>query len=122
MSPDEIIDLDKDLIKRGNKEYCPQYCSFVPQVINKLVGKRDKLRGNHPVGVYYDKQLNKYTAKLTLNSKSKHLGCFLTPEEAFYAYKKAKEKHIKKMAWKYKDVLDRRVYQSLMRYRILITD
>ena len=45
-------------------------------------------------GVSFHKKANKYQARIRVNGKRKHLGLFLTPEDASYAYEtKAKEIH-----------------------------
>ena len=45
-------------------------------------------------GVSFNKPLNKYQARININGKLKHIGLFLTPEEASEAYEaKAKEYH-----------------------------
>jgi hypothetical protein len=54
--------------------------------------------------------------------KAIHLGYFYTPDEAFNAYKEAKEAYIKSLAEKWKDKIDPRVYEALMKYRVEITD
>ena len=51
-----------------------------------------------------------------------HLGYFSKPDEAFNAYKEAKEVYIKSLAEKWKDKIDPRVYEALMKYRVEITD
>ena len=119
---DEKVELDKDIIKKENKIYSPEFCSFVPQSINNLLTKCDKVRGEYPIGVCFEKRSNKYRSQIQINGKSKHLGLFSTPTEAFQSYKCAKKKQIKVMANKYKNVLDIRVYDSLMDYNVEITD
>jgi hypothetical protein len=119
---DEGVQLDKDLIKRNNKIYCPEYCSFVPKSINTLVVKSDKARGKYPVGVYFDKQSNKYKSQIVINRKKKNLGRFATSLKAFQSYKVEKEKQIKIITNKYKEVLDIKVYKYLMHYEVLIND
>lgn len=47
---------------------------------------------------------------------------FKTPELAFQAYKQAKEAFIKQQAEKWKDRIDIRAYEALLRYEVLITD
>lgn len=115
---DEKVDLDKDIIKKNNKIYSPEYCSFVPQSINKLIIKCGKTRGKYPIGVSSHKNTNGYRARLG----NKHLGFFSTQQKAFRAYKKEKEKQIKIMANKYKEVLNKKVYDSLIEYQIEIAD
>jgi hypothetical protein len=55
-------------------------------------------------------------------AKEKYLGRFVTPEEAFQVYKQAKEAYIKEVAELYKDQIDIRVYEALMKYEVDIND
>jgi len=114
--------LDKDILQKGNKLYSKDTCCFVPHEINSLLTKRDNDRGEFPVGVCFDKHAGKFKARLNINGKAKHLGLFPTPEEAFQAYKAAKEAQIKVVAQQWKDQLDERVYQALLKYTVEITD
>lgn len=82
--------LDKDILKQGNKIYSPKTCLFVTSNINKLLLDNKMNRGLHPVGVYFSKSNNKFIARLNINGKQKHLGCFSNPEEAHEVYKTAK--------------------------------
>lgn len=116
----ERVELDKDIIKRGNKIYCPEYCSLVPQSINAMLTKNNKFRGEYPIGVY--KKTNRYIAVTNRNKKKRYIGNFSTPTEAFCAYKKEKEKEIKFRANKYKGVLNEKVYKSLIKYKVKISD
>ena len=114
--------LDKDILVKGNKIYSPETCCFVPQDVNKILCSRRKLRGEFPVGVSFHKQLGKFKAAINHYGKSKHLGVYKTPEQAFNAYKAAKESHIKEMAKEWKDRIDERVYQALLSYEVHIDD
>lgn len=49
--PGEVMCLDKDILCKGNKIYSREICIFVPERINILFTKRDKARGNNPIGV-----------------------------------------------------------------------
>ena len=44
-------------------------------------------------GVYYEKNLSKWRARIHTNGKTINLGCFHTPQEAAHAYQEAKEKY-----------------------------
>ncbi len=90
--------------------------------MNVILTHRRKDKGLYPVGVYHNKRTNKYIAQISKFKKVTHLGCFVTPEEAFYAYKQAKESYIKEVAEIYKDQIDLRVYVALMDYEVDIND
>ena len=115
-------ELDKDILQKGNKLYSKDTCCFVPLEVNSLLIKSDNSRGEWPVGVCFNKRDGKFMARLKINGKQKHLGYFTTPEEAFQAYKLAKEANIKVVAEKWKHQLDERVFQALMAYEVSIDD
>lgn len=112
--------LDKDILFPLNKIYSSDTCCFVPQEINVLFVKNNKNRGKYPIGV--SKANKKYVASVTKNNVPIKLGRFDTPEEAFQAYKTAKEKYIKEVADKWKDQITEQVYKALINYQIEITD
>ncbi len=114
--------LDKDILSNGVKEYSEQNCVFVPQEINKLLNKHKIHRGEYPIGV--SKYKNKrFMAGFSGNGiKNNCLGYFDTSEEAFAAYKTAKEQYIKTVAEKWKHKIDPRVYQAMLNYQVNVTD
>ena len=116
------FNLDKDILVKGNKIYSEDTCCFVPAEINGLFVSSRATRGANPNGVYYDKVRENYQAYVRVNGKKCALGRYTTSEEAFYAYKKAKEAHIKDVANKWKEQIDIRVYNALMNWAIEITD
>lgn len=116
--------LDKDILIKGNKYYSPETCCFVPPEINTLL-LNDKSKRNKkelPVGV--SKCGNGYRSRISCKNKIIEIGTFDTPEEAFYAYKEAKEAYIKEVAQEYFDKgrITKRVYDALMKYEVEITD
>ena len=118
--------LDKDILKKGNQIYSPETCCFVPNEINTLFTKRQNHRGNTPIGVIYCKERRGfkecYKVLFTKGSKKTYIGCFKTAEDAFQAYKKSKEDWIKELANKYRDKLDKHVYNALIEYEVNIND
>ena len=112
--------LDKDILVKGNKIYSPSTCCFVPKEINNLFIKCKNIRGEYPIGVKKS-QRGGFVAQINIKKKV-NLGSFKTPEEAFKAYKNAKEAWIKKVADKWKDKLEQRVYEALCNYQVEITD
>lgn len=111
-------ELDKDILVKGNKIYSPENCDFVPQEINNLFIRREKERGDLPIGVTYSKNRTRFRA--TVNKK--RIGTFDTIEEAFQAYRVAKEKRIKEFAHKWKPFITERIYNALINYQVEITD
>ena len=107
-------DLDKDIIRVGNKKYCPECCSIVPTEINLLFTIRKATRGDLPISVYYNKESGNYAAQISRFGVMNTIGLYDTPEEAFAVYKAAKEAHVKVVADRYKEVLKPEVYNALM--------
>lgn len=119
------MDLDKDILIKGNKHYSPDTCIFVPHSINNIFTKRNANRGLLPIGVSIDKNKTnkKYVAQCRSITKGvRGLGYFYTPDEAFLAYKQAKEKYIKEIADVHKHQIPEKLYNALYRYEVEITD
>ena len=114
--------LDKDILVKGNKIYSPDTCCFIPSQINSLFSHVKSSKGEYPVGVSYVKGRGNFHAYYSKNGKRVNLGHFKTPEQAFQAYKKAKESHIRFMANLWKGRIDDKVYQALMSYEVHIDD
>ena len=115
--------LDKDLLIKGNKVYSESTCVFIPREINQVLVKRTASRGEHLIGVCWDKTTNAFRAMVSKGKgKSEWLGYFKTEIEAFNAYKQAKEAFVKEQASKFKSQIDPRAYNALMKYTVEITD
>ena len=123
---DEKLQLDKDILHKGNKIYSLENCVLVPDYINFLFIKNDTKRGEYPIGVSYHKRAKKYQARCNVNGKLKSLGLYNSLEEAFNAYKVAKEQEIKRVA---NDCVskgfitkDSRLYNAMISYQVKIDD
>ena len=123
---DEKLNLDKDILHKGNKIYSLENCVLVPDYINSLFIKNDAVRGQYPIGVCYRKGAKKYQAQCNINGKQISLGLYNTIEEAFNAYKIAKENEIKRIAnecvSKGYITQESRLYNAMMGYQIGIDD
>ena len=115
------MNLDKDILIKGNKIYSPETCIFVPKNINLLFVKSDAKRGDYPIGVNYNKRSGKFVARCGEYGKRVNLGTFRTPEEAFNAYKNAKMDRICELANFYysKNAIKKEVYDNLINLVIL---
>lgn len=121
----EGFKLDKDLTVIGSNLYSPDTCSFIPNRINCVLGRKDYHTGlKHqglPVGVSYHKRDKKYTSQYFDGEKLQHLGYYSTPESAFRIYKNSKEAILKDLAQEYfdKGEISLSVYNNLMDYEVL---
>lgn len=114
--------LDKDIIEKGNKVYSPDKCSFVPVCINNLFTLRVNKRGDYPLGVHRERRSGRFVAQVNIESKRVCLGRFDSVDEAFCAYKMAKERVIRSFAEKYKGEINNRTYDSLSKWTVEVTD
>lgn len=112
--------LDKDILVKGNKEYAPDKCCFVPSEINGLFAKCTSIRGEHPIGVQYYNGV--YIASMRKYIKKVYLGRYNDSFSAFQRYKLEKESWIKEVADKWKDQLEPKVYKALHSYKVEIDD
>ena len=120
---DEIMNLDKDILYKGNRLYSPETCVFVPQNINSLFIKSNAVRGDLPIGVKLDKRSGKYQARCNDGQRNRVcLGTYSTPEEAFYAYKEYKETIIKEIADSYQNEIPIILYEAMYNYEVEIND
>ena len=124
--PGEKMCLDKDILCKGNKVYSRETCIFVPQRINTLFTKRDKSRGDTPIGVTPTSSGNYRVDCHNGYGKTIYLGTYSTREEAFQAYKEYKEKVIKEVIDSYEGIIPEPFYSRLKtamyNYEVEITD
>lgn len=122
--------IDKDILIKGNKIYSPETCCLVPYYVNSLFVKQELARGDLPIGVYYNKEDERYRAIVSMrirNEKQYDMECgqFPTPEDAFYlGYKPYKENYIKQVAQEEFDKgnITKKCYDAMMNYEVEITD
>lgn len=124
----EKLDVDKDFKVKGNKIYCAENCLIIPSRINRMVRHYKVEKYKNPIGVRNSNIRFEATIGRWDNGavKVKYIGAYDTPEQAFQAYKQAKEAYIQQAANEYKqkygDKFPDKVYQALMNYRVEITD
>ena len=117
------MELDKDILIKGNKIYSPETCVFVPGEINRLLINKKSVRGEYPVGVHLHKKNQNFISRYSMGEgRIFHIGSYNTPEEAFKAYKLFKEDLIKQRAEQYKEFIPYKLYNALINYQVNITD
>jgi hypothetical protein len=67
----------------------------------------------------YNKRYKHYLAKVSNGGDDSYVQFFKTREEALEAYKVEKELRIKGLANKWKGVIEDRVYDAMMRYKVM---
>lgn len=92
--------LDKDILVRGNKIYSPETCAFVSQEVNKFISESDASRGDWPIGVCWDKAMQKFMAQISnpFTKKNENLGHYLCSNEAHIMWLKRKLEFAKRLA------------------------
>lgn len=116
----ERMELDKDILCKGNKVYSPDNCVFVPQGVNSLFIRANKLRGDLPIGVTRNR--GRLMVSFSKYGKQQVIYGFNNPIEAFNTYKRHKEQYIKEVAECYKPHIPTRLYEAMLRYEVEITD
>lgn len=120
--PGECVQLDKDILYKGNRIYSPETCVFVPSSINVLFTHKPIKQNNLPIGCNYNHGKIQVTCRT--NYKQTIIGRFELDDinGAFNAYKEFKEKYIKQIAEEYYYIIPDRLYHALMNYEIEIND
>ena len=113
--------LDKDILSVLNKIYSEHTCVFIPREINMFFVINKKHRGNYPIGVSYCKRSCKFKSTYS-GGGEKYISIHEDEWSAFLAYKRVKEARAKDLAEKWKHSIDKRVYDKLMSYKVLLTD
>ena len=115
----EGYQLDKDLIKRGNKVYSPEYCAFVPDYVNTALLANKK--GQYPLGVtmWNAARAKCFVAQCSSrcsDNNSKYLGYFTDPFEAHKAWQEAKIASLQMVLDEYRKAIgfDSRVEQTFL--------
>lgn len=109
--------LDKDVIKPGNRLYSPELSVFVNSKVNGLLKKATAIRGNYPIGVSKHKVNGPFEAKISIDGKQIRLGFFKKANDAHDAWRKAKKARLLEVA---NEQVDDRVKNGLILHANLI--
>jgi len=120
---DEKMELDKDILIKGNKIYSPDTCIYVPSYINQIF-KGFENNNNNKVSTGISKTIRKNKNCVTIRylvyiwkyGKSIYFGSYENLSEAKDIYIKEKTKHILEIANKYKDKIPIKLYSSMCSY------
>lgn len=85
----------KDRNGLNNQKENLRLATVAQQNINRKVPSNNT---SNYKGVHYDKKLNAWMARISIDSKRKYLGCYKTPNKAARAYNKAALEHFGEFA------------------------
>lgn len=115
-------DLDKDLLIEGNKEYSEKYCVLIPKSLNVFLTDKKMVTGKSPIGYYWNTDHLKYRAKVSCPERGEvGLGYFDRKEDAFEAYKFAKESIARRWCERLENrefVVDERVIERMRNWTV----
>lgn len=102
-------ELDKDLLGGVDKHYSPDHCVFLPKELNTFFISKN---ADQTKGFYKHKKSGKYLVRCGTD----YIGLFETEQLAHESYINAKKHKASKLLEKYKDNLDIRVVNKLIKY------
>lgn len=111
----EQVDLDKDILVKGNKIYSPETSIFAPHSINTYFENLTR----EPI---YLSKLYKYRMDIFIEGKNINIGYYDTEEKAKKAFIKHKEAAILAKADLYKDSIPRKLYDAMVNWSIELSD
>lgn len=111
--------LDKDIIKWGNKVYCPEYCRLVPEKINSFLNNFEDTRSTGtPNGVNWKEKNKKYQVSIKdEDSKTKYLCITDDVAYGYEVYRTEKEKIAKILADRYRTVVNEEIISALYNFK-----
>lgn len=116
----EQMQLDKDILIKGNRVYSPETCIFVPSRINGIFTKDSQTssKGLPPLTFYEPERTKKYVVR----SHDEYIGSFKTIEEAVKASNRYKEIMYKSAAYEYKGKIPEKLYKAMLDYAMDVTN
>lgn len=90
------LELDKDILFKGNKEYSPSTCLFVTPEVNSSMCFDKSKRTGLPSGISLVGK--RYTARCVVGDKRIFVGSFASIDEAEIEYNRVKLDNIKEIA------------------------
>lgn len=103
----EQVDIDKDILIKGNRVYSPDTCLIVPHHINTMFETIPKY-------TIYCKRSNTYKAMIKVKNKNIVLGYYQTEQEAQEVYRLHKQSRIIALADEYKSKIPTKVYKAII--------
>jgi hypothetical protein len=115
-------ELDKDILRPKNTVYCPEYCSIVPAIMNRIFRDTRRVRGVLPIGVYIAPSGEGVIVRLSKHGVLHYVGRYVCITQAYKAYQKHHRAYCSELADMYEGKVDNRVVERLRRYKRHVRD
>lgn len=110
-------EIDKDLLSVNDiKCYSPDTCCFLPHELNSFLSTCTHKPTTKSPHIGIAKTQNKYEARINTRKGMLYLGRFETLDEAINVYNKVKKQRFLEHIEKYKDQLEPRVLDALLKF------
>lgn len=110
---DRKVDLDKDVLVRGNTVYGSETCTLIPHFTNTIFENRGA-----DTNIVLNNDTGKYDVTMSILGKKEDIGSFNTEEEAKQGFIDYKQDYIRKFAKKCKGKVPNKTYEAMMNWVI----
>jgi hypothetical protein len=118
----EKMQLDKDILIKGNKIYSPDTCIIVPSYINSLFRIYNIERNKVHIGITESRRKNgtgitiRYRPTIWKNGDLVYLGSYKTKNEAIDKYIMEKNRYFLEVSNRYKEYIPEKLYLAMINY------
>lgn len=108
------VDLDKDIMIKGNTVYSQETCALVTHFTNTIF-EDSRWNGSN---IVLNNSTQKYDVTMTILGKNEKVGSFDTEEDGKKAYFDYKQDYIKKHAKNCKGKVPHKTYEAMMNWKV----
>ena len=108
---DRKVDLDKDVLIRGNTVYGSETCTLIPHFTNTIFENRGA-----DTNIVLNNDTGKYDVTMSILGKREEVGSFDTEEEAKQGFIDYKQDYIRKYAKKCKGKVPNKTYEAMVNW------
>lgn len=114
---DRKVDLDKDVLIRGNTVYGSETCTLIPHFTNTIFENRGA-----DTNIVLNNDTGKYDVTMSILGKREEVGSFDTEEEAKQGFIDYKQDYIRKYAKKCKGKVPNKTYEAMVNWVVETAD
>lgn len=114
---DRKVDLDKDVLIRGNTVYGSETCTLIPHFTNTIFENRGA-----DTNIVLNNDTGKYDVTMSILGNREEVGTFDTEEEAKQGFIDYKQDYIRKYAKKCKGKVPNKTYEAMVNWVVETAD